>query len=196
MIAKVKMNSSIKATIAYCCKSAKDATVIACNGTTGQVDTQLLIKQFQGQADQRPDLKNKIMHIIISHSPEDTLKLSEINEQKIMSDYIQRLARGKGKNEGLDLFQTQFVAIRHNDKGHVHYHLLANMVDNNGERLKDSNIGYKAKSASIDITKEHGLTRAISKELRHEIETKIQSKPIEVKIQSEQTRIRGFGPKR
>ena len=38
--------------------------------------------------------------------------------------------------------------------------------------------------------------RDSAKELRHEIETKIQSKPIEVKIQSEQTRIRGFGPKR
>jgi len=184
MIAKVKMNSSISATISYCCRSDKDATVIACNGTTSQVDRELLIKQFQAQADQRPELKNKIMQIIISHSPEDTAKLAGKKEDEILQDYIQRLAKGKGKNAGLDLTQTQFVAIRHAEKGHIHYHLLANMVDNQGERLKDNNIGYKAKGASIDITKQHGLTRAISKELKQELEMEIKA--------PEQTQRKGF----
>ena len=186
MIAKVKMNSSIGATIGYCCRSDKSVQVIACNGTTNQADRELLTKQFQAQANQRPDLKNKIMQIIISHSPEDTAKLGGKKEDEILQDYIKRLAQGKGKNEGLDLTQTQFIAFRHAEKGHIHYHLLANMVDNKGDRLKDSNIGYKAKSASIDITKQHGLTRAISKELKEELQKELVIKA------PEQTQWQGF----
>ena len=165
MIAKVKMNVSIGATIGYCCKqeNLETAEVILQNGTTDQLNAKLLTRQFEMQAMQKPDLKNKIMHIILSHSPEDMDKIRG-KEEVILSDYLQRLAQGKGKNEGLDLMNTQFVVIKHKDKKHTHYHILANMVDNKGERLKDSNIGYKAKSASIDITKKHDLTKAISPE--------------------------------
>jgi hypothetical protein len=172
MIAKVKMNMSISATISYCCKDGKEAEVVLCNGASNKVDGQLLIKQFEAQAQQRPELKNKIMQFIISHSPEDNGKLTKQKENEILKDYFEKLGHGKGKNEGFDISQTQFVAIRHNEKKHIHYHVLVNMVDNKGERLKDSNIGYKAKSASIDITKKHGLTRAISKELKAELAEK------------------------
>jgi len=165
MIAKVKMNVSIGATIGYCCKQEQQevAEIVLSNGTTEELNAKLLTRQFEMQAMQKPDLKNKIMHIILSHSPEDSAKIEE-KEEDILNDYLQRLAQGKGKNEGLDLMNTQFVVIKHKDKKHTHYHILANMVDNKGERLKDSNIGYKAKSASIDITKKHDLTKAISPE--------------------------------
>lgn len=176
MFAKVKMNGSIGATIGYCSKDEKKAEIILANGASDKLNTHLLIKQFEAQAEQRPDLKHKIMQLIISHSPEDQLKLAGEKEMEILEDYIQRLAQGKGKNEGLNLKETQFIAIKHSDKKHIHYHVLINMVDNNGERVKDNNIGYKAKSASIDITKKHNLTRPISKELKAELAEKLEAK--------------------
>lgn len=165
MIAKAKMNVSIGGSIGYCSKGEKQeiSEVLMSNGCTEKMDAKLLTAQFELQASQRKEAKGKIMHIIISHSPKDNEKIQG-KEKAIIKDWISELAKSKGKNEGLDLSNTQYVVFKHKDKEHTHYHLLVNMVDNNGKRLKDNNIGLKAKATSMEITKKYDLTKAISPE--------------------------------
>ena len=89
------------------------------------------------------------------------------------------------QKKGVDVAKTQFAIIKHKDRAHVHYHLVANMVGNDGKRFNIDYIGLKAKDISKEITRQYELTPAISKEQRaileaeKEVEHSLPKKDIE-----------------
>lgn len=180
MISKILSSKSIGATIGYCLRECKGAQILAVGGVTGLKNPKLMIWQFEQQALAKPDLKNKLMHIIVSHPPEDRERIRG-KEIEILSSFFTGLAKGNGKGARTNLTSTQFVVIKHNDKDHPHYHILANMVDNQGERLNDSNIGIRGKSVSIAVTNKFGLTRAVSKEYKEKMKQKITEEKQEIR---------------
>jgi hypothetical protein len=109
------------------------------------------------QASQNPNIQKNCMHIILSHHPDDGRKIAG-REPELLTDYLNGL-----KRKGIDFSETQYIIYKHNDKGHEHYHMVANMVNNEARRFNDSHIGYKAKYTSKEITKQYGLTPAVNK---------------------------------
>ena len=123
-------------------------------------DPKLTIEDFKIQASLNPGIEKNCLHIILSHHPQDGEKIRG-REQEILEDYLKKL-----KTRGIDFDQTQYIIYKHNDKGHEHYHLVANMVDNKGKRFNDSHIGYKMKYTSKEITQTYKLTPAVKMELQ------------------------------
>lgn len=56
----------------------------------------------------------------------------------------------------------QYAIVRHHDKDHKnpHFHLVGNVVLNDGSRMNLANIGAACREASISITEKWGLTSA------------------------------------
>ncbi|MDQ2719861.1 MAG: relaxase/mobilization nuclease domain-containing protein [Bacteroidota bacterium] len=51
------------------------------------------------------------------------------------------------------------------DKNHQHLHIIANLVNNNGETIKDNWIGLKGKKVAQKLTLKYGLKETIYKNL-------------------------------
>jgi len=76
--------------------------------------------------------------------------------EKIAREYLKRLGFG----------ETQSAACKHTDRGHIHLHLVANMVGNDGNAISDSWIGLKGKKVAQQLAKEFGLQEVQGKNLR------------------------------
>ncbi len=67
--------------------------------------------------------------------------------------------------EKLNITETQFAITKHTDRKHLHLHIVANMVNNNGKAISDSYLGLRGKKIAQQLTKQYNLTPAISKNL-------------------------------
>ena len=57
------------------------------------------------------------------------------------------------------------MIVKHIDENHSHVHILANLVNDNGETIKDNWIGLKGKKIAQRLTKKYGLKEAVSKNI-------------------------------
>lgn len=160
----------------------KDTRILAAEGVDvyynaeGQLDadSRRLARSFRAQAMMNPDVKKCVKHLWVSYKPEDqlamvnnaykgkrhfntleeaidTLGQQRVNEitDKAMVEDTKRLLKGMGYD------QTQFLIIRHSEKDNPHVHVIINMVDNEGNRLKD----FQEKKRGIEICKQITLDR-------------------------------------
>ena len=157
MVSKIlKSRAGFASIVLYATQASKNHQVLLSNGVC-DYDHNTTIKDFYRQAALNKNIKKNAFHMVLSHHPEDSNKIIN-READILSTYLAKL-----KTKGIDFEQTQYIIYRHNDKEHIHYHLLANYVTNEGKRLSDGNIGIKAKIISKEVTKEYNLTPAIKK---------------------------------
>ena len=116
-------------------------------------DYKLMAKDFELQQSMRPSLTKAVFHGIISFYPGEKI------EDKMMAEIAKEyLAEMK-------ITDTQFAIVKHIDKNHLHMHILANLVNNNGETIKDNWIGLRGKKVAQKLTKKYGLKEAVSKNL-------------------------------
>jgi hypothetical protein len=66
----------------------------------------------------------------------------------------------------LGIVNTQYTISKHTDKAHLHLHIVANMVNNEGGAISDSWIGLRGKKIAQRLTQEYKLVPAIEKNLR------------------------------
>lgn len=118
-------------------------------------DHSKMAADFAVQAAQNPRLKSPVLHIILSWSPEE--KVDQELMSNIAKDYLERM----------NIIDTQFAVIKHNDRDHQHVHLVVNRVDNNGRTVKDNYIGLKGKKVAQQLTLKYGLKVAAKKDLSH-----------------------------
>ena len=142
----------------------KDARIIGLNGVDVdfdehgrlQADDRQLARSFRIQAMMNPDVKKCVKHLWISYMPDDLLMMVN-NEFKgkrhfnTIDDAIdalgqQRISRMTNKAMREDAYRllkelhydkTQYLIVRHSEKDNPHFHIVLNMVDNEGRRLKD-----------------------------------------------------------
>lgn len=160
----------------------KDARILAAKGvdvyynTEGQLDadSRQLSRSFRAQAMMNPDVKKCVKHLWVSYMPEDLLamvnnefkgkrhfntledaidtlgqeRINEITDKAMVEDTMRLL-----KKLGYD--QTQILIVRHSEKDNPHVHVILNMVDNEGNRLKD----FQEKKRGIEICKQITLDR-------------------------------------
>jgi hypothetical protein len=52
------------------------------------------------------------------------------------------------------------------DKQHLHLHIIANLINNKGKSISDSWLGARTKKISQELTIQHELKQALSKDLK------------------------------
>lgn len=145
--------------VMYATQEHKHTQIMMAEGVRTH-DPKLTIEDFKIQASLNPGIEKNCLHVILSHHPQDGERIRG-REHEILENYLTRL-----KTRGIDFDETQYIIYKHNDKGHEHYHLVANMVNNKGKRFNDSHIGYKMKYTSKEITQAYQLTPAVRRELQ------------------------------
>jgi len=117
-------------------------------------DVKLMAEDFERQRQLHPSKELACFHGILSFYPGENPSDEIMTE--IAGKYLQRLG----------ITNTQYVASKHTDKAHLHLHIVANMVNNEGNIISDSWIGLRGKKVAQALTKEYKLIPAIKKNLQ------------------------------
>ena len=129
------------------------AELLVAEGVRGH-DYKLMADDFQTQQQLRPDKKQACFHSILSFYPGE--KPSDEIMKEIAMKYLKELG----------IVNTQYAISKHTDKAHLHLHIVANMVNNEGKAISDSWIGLKGKKIAQRLTQEYKLVPATEKNLR------------------------------
>jgi len=116
-------------------------------------DYKLMAEDFIAQSELRPSKKKACFHAALSFYPGE--KPTDETMTQIAREYL----------EGLGIVNTQYVIVKHTDKAHLHLHILANMIDNDGKPIKDGWIGLRGKKVAQQLTRKYKLIPATGKNL-------------------------------
>ena len=152
MISKVITGKTFYGACRYVCMDKKRAVVLETEGVRGY-DYKLMAADFEIQQSFRPSLKKAVFHGILSFYPGE--KVADNLMAEIAKEYLQEMK----------IIDTQFAIVKHIDKNHSHLHIIANLVNNKGETIKDNWIGLKGKKIAQKLTQKYGLKEAVSKNL-------------------------------
>ncbi len=151
MISKPVPADSFYHTCRYICQKP-GAEVLIAEGVRGH-NYKVMAEDFIRQQQLRPTKEKACFHSILSFHPKE--KPSDEIMMEIARKYLERLG----------FVNTQFSVSKHTDKAHPHLHIVANMVDNNGEVISDSWVGLRGKKVAQQLTREYNLIPAIEKDL-------------------------------
>jgi hypothetical protein len=151
MISKVVPADSVYHTCRYICNKP-GSEVLATDGVR-EFDFKLMAEDFICQQQLRPGKQKAFFHGILSFHP--TEKPSDETLTTIAGQYMDRLG----------IVNTQYSIVKHTDRSHLHLHVVANMVDNNGKVIKDNYIGLRGKKVAQQLTQEYKLIPAIKKDI-------------------------------
>ncbi|SDX68507.1 Relaxase/Mobilisation nuclease domain-containing protein [Hydrobacter penzbergensis] len=129
------------------------AELLVAEGVRGH-DYKLMAEDFQTQQQLKPDKKKACFHSILSFYPGE--RPSDETMKEIAMKYLKELG----------IVNTQYAISKHTDKAHLHVHIVANMVNNEGKAISDSWIGLKGKKIAQRLTQEYKLVPALGKNLR------------------------------
>jgi len=152
MISKVIIGKAFYRACRYVCKDTRRAIILQTEGVRNY-DYKLMAADFERQHSLRPTLSKAVFHGIISFYPGE--QLHDETMAAIATEYLQEMK----------IINTQFLVVKHIDKRHLHLHVLANMVDNNGEAIEDSWIRLRGKKIAQKLTLKYKLKQAITKDL-------------------------------
>lgn len=152
MISKPVPASSFYHTCRYICNKP-GAEVILTEGVRGH-DYKLMAEDFLSQQQMRPTKEKACFHSILSFYPGE--KPSDETLKEIACKYLKELG----------IVNTQFAISKHTDKAHLHLHIVANMVNNEGKVISDSWIGLRGKKIAQRLTEDYKLVPALEKNLK------------------------------
>jgi hypothetical protein len=153
MISKVITGRTFYGACRYICMDKNRSEVLETVGVRSH-DFRLMAKDFEMQQQLRPALKKAVFHGILSFYP----------GEKIDNERMVEIAQGY-LNE-LKIENTQYAITKHIDKNHQHLHIIANLINNNGDPIKDSWIGLRGKKVAQKLTEQYGLIPANRKNLQ------------------------------
>src|SRR5258708_6177174 len=116
-------------------------------------DYKLMAEDFIAQSEHRPSKQKACFHAALSFYPGE--KPSDETMIQIAREYL----------EELGIVNTQYAIVKHTDRAHLHLHILANMVDNDGKPIKDGWIGLRGKKVAQRLTRKYDLIPAEGKHL-------------------------------
>ncbi|GEO08697.1 relaxase/mobilization nuclease domain-containing protein [Segetibacter aerophilus] len=152
MISKVVIGSSFSGVCKYVCSNQTRSKVLDVEGVRGH-DYKLMASDFEEQRALRPSLNKVVFHAILSFYSSE--KIDDEKMAKIAREYLEKLG----------ITNTQFAITKHIDKEHLHLHVIANLVNNQGQTIKDNWIGLKGKKVAQQLTKKYELKEAVNKNL-------------------------------
>lgn len=152
MISKVVTGNTFQGACGYVCQDQRRAVVLKAEGLR-DYDWKLMAADFERQHAMRPGLSKAVFHGIISFYPGE--KIDDKMMSKIAEEYLEKMG----------IKDTQYAVVKHIDKAHPHFHIIANLVDNYGKVIKDNWIGLRGKKTAQELTLKYGLKEALSKDL-------------------------------
>ncbi len=152
MISKVVIGNGFYGACRYVCMDQKRAVVLETEGVRNY-HYKLMADDFETQQKFRPALTKAVFHGILSFYPGE--KIADESMIEIAKKYLQELK----------IDNTQYAITKHTDKDHQHLHILANLVNNNGQTIKDNWIGLRGKKAAQKLTLQYNLKIAEGKNI-------------------------------
>lgn len=129
------------------------AEVLLAEGVRGH-SYKLMAEDFIRQQQMRPSKQLACFHGILSFYPGENPSNEMMKE--IAKKYLDQLG----------IVNTQYAISKHTDKAHLHLHIVANMVNNDGKSITDSYIGLRGKKIAQRLTQEYKLIPALEKNLK------------------------------
>lgn len=158
MIGKIILGKSFRGCISYVLEnklpsvpgspSLPRAELISFNQCFG--DKKELIEQFNQVRFLNPKLAKPVMHVILSLSPGETL-----NENTLLA-----MVEDCAKDLGFE--KNQYIAVTHNDTGHLHLHIVVNRIGFDGKTLSDSNNFKKIAACCRKMELQYNLQKVLS----------------------------------
>lgn len=146
MIAKIVTGASFGGCTAYA-YGKDEAKVIAHDGIIPD-NPKVAAKCFEIQAQLNPRVSKPVGHIAISFKPEDKPRLTDEFMAQVAKEYMEKM----------EIKDTQYVIVRHHNTPNPHCHLIFNRVDNNGNRISDSNWLKRNVRVCKELKQKYGLT--------------------------------------
>lgn len=153
MICKTITASSFGGSVMYNYEKIEElnGNIILSRGLSQVDDKAQVIRDFETQAAcyRSTQLTQKAIHAIVSFSPDDK-KMTNEQMAKIAADYIDKR----------ELSNTQYVVVRHEDKAHQHFHIIANRISDNNKLIDVSFSKNRDYEVARELEKKYGLVNA------------------------------------
>ncbi|ARS36051.1 relaxase/mobilization nuclease domain-containing protein [Pontibacter actiniarum] len=151
MIGKVMIGKSFSGCVRYVVQKS-EAVVLAAEGIRTE-SVQDMVADFNLQRKLRPELEKAVGHIALSWSIQDAAKLTPA----IMAE------RAKEYMEQMQLKDTQYLVVQHQDRKHPHLHIVYNRVDYEGRTISDRFQHRRNARVCREMTERHGYYLAPGK---------------------------------
>jgi hypothetical protein len=153
MVSKIFITGQpFRQTCLYVCQDLDRAEILTVNGVRTH-DLSQMIGDFQVQHRWMPEKEKPVFHGVLSFSPGE-----DPGNEKLV-EIAQRYMREIGMED------TQHAIVRHNDRAHVHLHIIANKVDNTGEPTGKGLVIERGIEAARKLTQEYKLIPESGKHL-------------------------------
>jgi len=159
MIGKVSLGKSFYGAVNYV-MTRKDAQVIEASGIRS-ASVVLAAMDFEGIRNLKPQVRNAVWHTSISFAYED----------KIDNDLMLAIANDYLKAMGLE--ESQFLLVRHFEKKHSHFHLVANRVKYDGRVVSDRWCKNRTARVCDQLEEKYGLVVARSRQRQQKPKDKV-----------------------
>jgi len=123
-------------------------------------------ERFQRLNELHPEAKKNMLHISLNFDPSENLTKDQLTA--IADRYM----------EGIGFKDQPYLVYKHNDAGHPHLHIVTNIIQPDGERIKTHMLGKRLSEPTRKaIEKEFGLVRAQDSKKQQQV---YQVKPLDV----------------
>jgi relaxase-like protein len=116
-------------------------------------DHKLMAEDFEWQHQLMPEKEKPVFHSVLSFPPGEVVPDERLVE--IGREYMQKIG----------MVNTQYAFIKHSDKEHLHVHLVANRVNNEGRPIGKGLIIERSIKAAQELTQKYGLRQEQGKKL-------------------------------
>ena len=153
MIGKVVLTGkTFGETCEYLEREESLSEVLAVEGVRGH-DPKLMAEDFEWQHQLMPEKEKPVFHSVLSlppgERPDDKLLVQLSKEYLVL----------------IGMEKTQYAFIKHLDREHLHVHVIANRVNNDGEPIGKGLIIERSIKAAKDLTEKYGLQQHRGKRL-------------------------------
>lgn len=156
MKAKITRGKTFKGLLNYTFDRGKKATgdkaPIIVGGNMAGTSPQQLTREFVAVRQLRPDIERAVWHCSLSLPP------GEHPTDKQWDEITQDFMQGMGFSD-----YTPYVAVRHNDKGHDHVHIVASRIGGDSKVWTGEWEVYKAIEVTQQLEEKYNLTRVAFK---------------------------------
>ena len=125
-------------------QDSKRAQVLYVEGVRGH-DSRLMAADFELQHQFVPEKEKAVFHGVLSFPP------GERPDDELMVDI------GRKYLQEIGMTDTQFAIVKHTDKEHLHLHIIANRVNNEGRIIGQGLIIERGIKAAQKLTREYQL---------------------------------------
>ncbi|OKL39993.1 relaxase/mobilization nuclease domain-containing protein [Pontibacter flavimaris] len=151
MIGKVIVGKSFSGCARYVVQKPGAEVLVAEGIRTETVSA--MVADFNLQRRLRPELEKAVGHIALNWSAQDMAKLTPTIMAERAKEYLERM----------QIRNTQYLIVQHQDRRHPHLHIIYNRVDYEGKTISDKFQHRRNAKVCREMTVQHGYYLAPDK---------------------------------